>query len=239
MSIKEVEEESGIDHFPKSSQKAPIIRNKKRKLVILFTYYRSGSTFTGQLLNQHSDVFYLFEPLILGITENENIQSKIDVLNRIANCSLPNFDEFSTSETPEHVKQSCQFRNFCFPHGTKEFCAPPFCHKDLTEDRKVCGHISNQYCPGPAILRQEATDLCNSKKIVALKTIRIMAIEQFVDYFKQLESEGHSLQLIFLVRDPRGIFNSRLRIAKIQYHDTKKTDDLVRVLNKHFHCSIL
>ena len=57
-----------------------------------------------------------------------------------------------------------------------------------------------------------------------------MAIEQFVDYFKQLESEGHNLQLIFLVRDPRGMFNSRLRIAKIQYHDTKKTDDLVRVL---------
>lgn len=156
VSIKEVQKEPSIDLHPKS----PLISERKRKLVILFTYYRSGSTFTGQLLNQHSDVFYLFEPLILGVTENENIQSKIDVLNRIVNCSLPNFDEFSTRETPEHVKQSCQFRNFCFPHGTKEFCAPPFCKKDFTEDRKMCGHISNEYCPGPAIMRQEREHFC-------------------------------------------------------------------------------
>ena len=27
--------------------------NSKQKTIVLFTYYRSGSTFTGQLLNQH------------------------------------------------------------------------------------------------------------------------------------------------------------------------------------------
>ena len=205
----------------------------KRKLVVLFTYYRSGSTFTGQLLNQHDDIFYLFEPLILGITEAENIESKTKVINKILNCTLPSFDDFSTDETPEHVKQSCEFRNFCFPHGTKEFCRQPFCRTDLTDERKKCGHIDNNYCPGPAVLKEAASEVCNSKKILAFKTIRIMAIEQFADYFKQLETDGHEVKFIFLVRDPRGMFNSRLRIAKIQYHETKKSQDLLDKVERH------
>ena len=191
----------------------------KRKLVVLFTYYRSGSTFTGQLLNQHDDIFYLFEPLILGITEAENIESKTKVINKILNCTLPSFDDFSTDETPEHVKQSCEFRNFC--------------RTDLTDERKKCGHIDNDYCPGPAVLKDAATEVCNSKKILAFKTIRIMAVDQFEDYFKQLETDGHEVKFIFLVRDPRGMFNSRLRIAKIQYHETKKSQDLLDKVERH------
>ena len=34
----------------------------KVKLIIL-TYLRSGSSFTGGLFDQHPDVFYVFEPL--------------------------------------------------------------------------------------------------------------------------------------------------------------------------------
>ena len=31
--------------------------------VILFAYYRSGSSFTGELFNQNTDAFYFYEPL--------------------------------------------------------------------------------------------------------------------------------------------------------------------------------
>ena len=36
--------------------------NVKIKLMI-FTRYRSGSTFTGELFSHHPDVFYMLEPL--------------------------------------------------------------------------------------------------------------------------------------------------------------------------------
>ena len=36
---------------------------KQTKGTVLLTYYRSGSSFLGQLFNQHPDVFYHFEPL--------------------------------------------------------------------------------------------------------------------------------------------------------------------------------
>ena len=60
-----------------------------------------------------------------------------------------------------------------------------------------------------------------------------MAIEQFVDYFRRVEIDGHEVKFIFLVRDPRGMFNSRLRIAQIQYHETKKSDDLLNKVERH------
>lgn len=31
--------------------------------VVILTYYRSGSTFLGDIINQSKDVFYVFEPL--------------------------------------------------------------------------------------------------------------------------------------------------------------------------------
>ena len=36
---------------------------RQKSGVVLLTYYRSGSSFLGQLFNQHPDVFYHFEPL--------------------------------------------------------------------------------------------------------------------------------------------------------------------------------
>lgn len=36
---------------------------RKGTFVILASYYRSGSTFTGQIFNQNPDAFYLFEPM--------------------------------------------------------------------------------------------------------------------------------------------------------------------------------
>lgn len=224
--VGDVEEEQ-------SSVQLELAELTKRKLVVLFTYYRSGSTFTGQLLNQHDDIFYLFEPLILGITEADNVESKTKVINKILNCTLPSYAEFETEDTPAHVRQSCQFRNFCFPHGTKEFCAPPFCLTDLSEERKKCGHVSSDYCPGPSVLKAEATGVCKAAKILALKTIRIMAIEQFVDYFRRVEKDNHEVKFIFLVRDPRGMFNSRLRVAQIQYHETEKNEELLRKVERH------
>lgn len=82
----------------------------QRELVLLFTFYRSGSTFTGQLLNQHPDVFYLFEPLIIAAAETGENEFKNQILDRIFNCSLPKFSDYDRDQ-PKHVKE-CSSINF-------------------------------------------------------------------------------------------------------------------------------
>ena len=66
-----------FDYVPSSFLKSPILQKsyndfaikhgkalrKQTKATVLLTYYRSGSSFLGQLFNQHPDVFYHFEPL--------------------------------------------------------------------------------------------------------------------------------------------------------------------------------
>ena len=53
--------ECRIPFYNSFSQDSPLNPNPKR--VMIFARWRSGSTFTSQLLNRHPDTFYLFEPL--------------------------------------------------------------------------------------------------------------------------------------------------------------------------------
>ena len=131
-------------------------------------------------------------------------------------------------------QDNCQRRDFCFPHNTKEFCEKPFCLKDLSapENRKVCSRGPSSLCPGPATFYDEALDLCNSKKFLAIKTIRMTILEEF-DAFLQQKSKNYKMKFIFLVRDPRGIFNSRLRISKVQYHEKGTEKNIAKKLGAH------
>jgi len=208
--------------------------NSNQKTIVLFTYYRSGSTFTGQLLNQHPDIFYLFEPLILGITEADFADKKINLMKQIFKCDLPKFSHFKTDKTPDYVKDSCSRRDFCFPHGTKEFCQPPFCETDFTENRRACSHSPSTVCPGPGELIEEANNVCKKKEFIAIKTIRMTLIQEFIPYFRD-DTNGLDPYFIFLVRDPRGLMNSRLRIARVQYHekDEKKFHEIASKVEGH------
>ena len=91
-------------------------------------------------MNADLDIFYLFEPLILGVgptvgDEQSEIERKQEVLQRIIDCNLPLYSEFKTGSTPDFVEQSCSERDFCFAQETKQLCQQPFCDKDSTSDQ--------------------------------------------------------------------------------------------------------
>jgi len=187
-------------------------------------------------LSHKKDIFYLFEPLILGITEADYADKKINLMKQIFKCDLPKFSNFKTDKTPDYVKDSCSRRDFCFPHGTKEFCQPPFCEKDFTENRRACSHSPSSVCPGPGELIEEANNICKKKEFIAIKTIRMTLIQEFIPYFRD-DTNDLDPYFIFLVRDPRGLMNSRLRIARVQYHekDEKKFHEIAsKVEGKNF-----
>ncbi|CBY37415.1 unnamed protein product [Oikopleura dioica] len=198
-----------------------------KSTVVLFTYYRSGSTFTGELFNQHKDVFYLFEPLILAGVETGAENMKKELLERIFDCDLPRFSEYSSSKLPSYVKDSCGRKNFCFAHATKEFCSPPFCGEDFTNDRKMCSRGPCKVFGKKGDLIHEANRICNSKHVKAIKTIRITSISPFVEFFNEFDS-SQNFKFVLLIRDPRGMLNSRLRISRIQKHETDKGAEITK-----------
>ncbi|KAI8503131.1 Carbohydrate sulfotransferase 1 [Branchiostoma belcheri] len=49
--------------FKQTSPKAAPLTGDKRTAVIIMTRMRSGSTFVGEIFNQHPEAFYVFEPI--------------------------------------------------------------------------------------------------------------------------------------------------------------------------------
>ena len=70
----------------------------------------------------------------MGDEQNE-IEKKQEVLQRIIDCNLPLYSQLKTGSTPDFVQQSCLERDFCFAQETKQFCQQPFCSKDSTGDQ--------------------------------------------------------------------------------------------------------
>ena len=60
-----------------------------------------------------------------------------------------------------------------------------------------------------------------------------MTILEEFDAFLQQKSKNYKMKFIFLVRDPRGIFNSRLRISKVQYHEKGTEKNIAKKLGAH------
>ena len=155
---------------------------------------------------------------------------------RIFDCDLPRYSDYSSSKLPSYVKDSCGRKNFCFAHGTKEFCKEPFCPSDFTKDRKMCSRgpckglflffFLNCYLRFVAFSRdgdliQEANRICHSKPVKAIKTIRITTISPFLEFFNEFDS-SQNFKFVLLIRDPRGMLNSRLRISRVQKHEKDK-----------------
>ena len=70
-------------------------------------------------------------------------------------------------------------------------------------------------------LIHEANRICESKHVKAIKTIRITSISPFVEFFNEFDS-SQNFKFVLLIRDPRGMLNSRLRISRIQKHEKDK-----------------
>ena len=53
------------------------------------------------------------------------------------------------------------------------------------------------------------------------------------DEFLQQSSKANNFNFIYLVRDPRGLMNSRLRISKVQYKEDGRGPDIAKKLGAH------
>ena len=89
---------------------------------------------------------------------------------------------------------------FCFPHESQMFCEEPY---------RV--HLEPTACSNPGLERQKTADECSQYKTRVIKTIRFNNLEFTAPL---LADEKLHVKVISVIRDPRAIMSSRLKILK-------------------------
>uniref|UniRef100_A0A8C4X6F0 Sulfotransferase n=1 Tax=Erpetoichthys calabaricus TaxID=27687 RepID=A0A8C4X6F0_ERPCA len=195
-----------------------------RKHIILFATTRSGSSFTGQLFNQHPDIFYLFEPLYhvqQAFTNSSARLRKIldrrallgayrDLLHNLYNCDFYFLETYIKPEPKDHATASFFRRG-----SSSALCSPPVCeesHDKLEPEEIWC--FKNCRTLNLTL----ATTACQGRSHMAIKTVRIPEIK---DLKILSEDPRLNLKIVHLVRDPRGILASRMTAFMDQFRAWK------------------
>ncbi|XP_042191750.1 carbohydrate sulfotransferase 1-like [Callorhinchus milii] len=184
-----------------------------RKHILIFATTRSGSSFMGQLFNQHPGIFYLFEPLYHVQQVFTNASGRIrnaldrrallgahrDLLSNLYDCDL-NFLENYMKPMPKDHETTMFFRR----GASNALCEPPVC-ASYWDSREVEEHLCARKCKSLNLTL--ASQACQKRSHVAIKTVRIPEIK---DLRLLTEDPRLNLKIIHLVRDPRGILTSRM-----------------------------
>ena len=176
-------------HGGNVSTTRPKVQGSGKKIIVL-TAYRSGSTFIGQLLNEHPDIAYLYEPL--------RLMSK--PLNTSARISVASIDSYMKKLF------SCAFTDAL--HDIQKLLSQRFISSF------ACATFTRHWNKRPTICSIDDLErvqlACKQARYVAIKVIRIYP-EQLVLIKKFLQEE---MQIVHLVRDPRGVISSRITIVQ-------------------------
>ncbi|XP_025084432.1 carbohydrate sulfotransferase 1-like [Pomacea canaliculata] len=168
--------------------------------IILFTYGRSGSSFTSAIIQRHPDIFYTFEPLYnllrrtIGLQEGRNHfwlpnnsreqfdKSSIQIIQAFLNCS---FESVDIQDVDNY-----QLRN-------------------SLDSRLLwkCIHI-------PKMTAKEALECflktrkdCLGHRVRMVKTIRMTGSAA-----ARMMASHKDLRILYLIRDPRGTITSQKRV---------------------------
>ncbi|XP_028650518.1 carbohydrate sulfotransferase 2-like [Erpetoichthys calabaricus] len=190
--------------------KEPLVA-KKRQLVYIFSTWRSGSSFFGEIFNQDPAVFFLYEPLWhiwkrLYPGDALSLQgASRDMLRSLYHCD---FSIFQLYHVP--VGNNFTTNDIFAAFFNKVICSYPICsayRKDVVKqvDAKVCSK-----CP-PRNLRLLEKE-CLKYNTIVVKGVRIFDLNVLAPL---LEDPSMEIKIIHLVRDPRAVTNSRIRSVRI------------------------
>ncbi|KAJ3596380.1 hypothetical protein NHX12_002788, partial [Muraenolepis orangiensis] len=198
-----------------------------QKHILLFATTRSGSSFAGQLLNQHPGLFYVFEPLYHVQQAFTNTSSRLrrtldrrsllgayrDLLLNLYACDLRFMENYIRPEPQQHVTGAFFRRS-----SSHALCTPPVCPSG--GEAADGGLPDESWCPKScgALNLTLASASCLSKGHVAIKTVRVPEIG---DLRTLIEDPRLDLKVIHLVRDPRAILASRMMAFPEQFRAWK------------------
>uniref|UniRef100_H2ZM12 Sulfotransferase n=1 Tax=Ciona savignyi TaxID=51511 RepID=H2ZM12_CIOSA len=180
-----------------------------RKVVIVFTSKRSGSSFLGEMFNQNPNAFYLFEPLFPFTRTCTVLRSeRVDALRQFTQCKFDNITQVYenafkvTNYTDEYAQ--CLNNTICFEER----------HSPLLKKHKtICRNLHAGKCSLP-MQPKLISELCLQSKLVVYKILRVCDLETLSSLFKSSRKKNDiDMKLIHLVRDPRAILSSRINVS--------------------------
>ncbi|KAK2838323.1 hypothetical protein Q7C36_013137 [Tachysurus vachellii] len=170
--------------------------------VLLLSSWRSGSSFMGQVFNNHPSVFYLMEPAwhVWGWLDSSAAQrmrmAVRDLIHRVFLCDLGVFDAYMPiSHNVSNIFMWSHSRALCSPPA-----CPPLSPQHTTAQIPEC----DKHCNVPGLGRAEVA--CHTYSHVVLKEVRFFELESL---FPLLQDPSLDLRIVHLVRDPRAVFRSR------------------------------
>lgn len=170
-----------------------------RRGVLIYAPTRSGSTFLGEFFNQHPSVYYLFEPLhsINHTSPNSTAVSK-SVLSDLFHCNYSRIPEIY-KESVNDVYSNCR-SNVCF------FTRSKF----LWRNTELC-KLKHPRCAVKKFSTPVLSKVCRQSLLIGVKAVRFPSLAHLVP---MLNSETLNLKVIQLIRDPRAVVPSRIKMAK-------------------------
>ncbi|XP_019645302.1 PREDICTED: carbohydrate sulfotransferase 1-like [Branchiostoma belcheri] len=179
------------------------MRSSGPTTVFIFTQMRSGSSFVGEIFNQHPGSFYLFEPLwAVQYYDNgtHNVPEwQFKLLQAVANCEFAGLEgimeHFLTAPTFAAVERTPSLKKLC-----KSF------QWGITNK-------SDSICPIPRdTLASVLNQACQNSQINVAKIIRIWYINFFEPIVANGSVVGREVKILHLIRDPRAVVASQIRI---------------------------
>ncbi|XP_072268871.1 carbohydrate sulfotransferase 7 [Pyxicephalus adspersus] len=185
-----------------------------RTHIYLHATWRSGSSFLGELFNQHSGVFYLYEPAwhmwqSLYPGDAESLQGALrDLLRSLFRC------DFSALRL--YAGDNMTTAGLFGWKNNKVICSAPMCSAGAGSastaggPRDRVGLIEPADCEKrcPARPLRDLEKECRRYPVVVIKDVRLMEMSALLPL---LRDPGLNLKIVQLFRDPRAMQNSRLR----------------------------
>lgn len=167
--------------------------------VIIVGQGRSGTTFLGELFNQHPDIFYVFEPL----------KFQADRLN--VNIF---YDEETQKYQPEISSTLTSFLS-CNLSSKKEILGDLMASSFRSQSKVLKENLSLDTSKTPDELSFNVSQMCHRFKHKVIKVLsgRLskMSIETLQDVVKASLLRKRELKIIHLVRDPRAVLSSWIK----------------------------
>ncbi|XP_071508915.1 carbohydrate sulfotransferase 1-like [Diadema antillarum] len=218
---------NGSDHSVRYERYSSEHQNTtKRMNVLIVAAMRTGSSFLGELFQQRKDFFYMFEPGMLlmhkldssNLTRRVMVTKLIDMLEKFYHCKfhgVPFFIDLLNQKTLHARKQAIP-----------ALVSDQFCRRVQSRHSRP-----KDMCEPVSIKALESA--CTSRPNTAIKSIRILDINLMQALVQEPDV---NLKIIHIVRDPRSMIISRLKLIMPSiklYNVTELTDTYRNILIRY------
>lgn len=192
--------------------------SREKQHIYVHATWRTGSSFLGELFNQHPDVFYLYEPMwhlwqALYPGDAESLQGALrDMLRSLFRCDFSVLQLYAPPGDPAARAPDAANLTTAALFGwrtNKVICSPPLC-PGAPRARAEVGLVEDAACERscPPVALQALEAECRKYPVVVIKDVRLLDLGVLVPL---LRDPGLNLKVVQLFRDPRAVHNSRLK----------------------------